>query len=273
MPEINDDEPDGVEPPGKPDAGIESDDTDPEGADASTFDGWDADGEFDGDEGESDVADKDGVDTSNSDAAHYDTLPDGRDSITIGDPEGYAEFNHRQGDNTLGYQGTCGIVSCENVLKRYGKDVSEDDLVRFAADPDREWCTMDESDQDLNGATIPLDRARILGEHGVMAHVERNQTIDNLAEHIENDHGVIASVNAGELWDDPDSSAPPGRTNHAVTVTGTARNPETEELQGFYINDSGTGESGKFLDVDKMRDAWQDCGGKLTVSNEPLTRR
>ncbi len=57
MPEINDDEPDGVEPPGKPDAGTESEDTDPEGADASTFDGWDADGEFDGDEGESDVAD------------------------------------------------------------------------------------------------------------------------------------------------------------------------------------------------------------------------
>jgi len=57
MPEINDDEPDDLEPPGKPDAGTELDDTDPEGADDTTPDRWDADGEFDGDEGESDVSD------------------------------------------------------------------------------------------------------------------------------------------------------------------------------------------------------------------------
>ncbi len=262
MPEINDDEPDGVEPPGKPDAGIESDDTDPEGDDAPMLDDGDADGEFDGDEGESDVGDEDGVDTSDGDATQYDTLPDGRDSITIGDPEGYAKFNHRQGANTLGYQGTCGVVSCENVLKRYGKDTSEDELVCHA--DDQGHC----SDR---GGTLPIDRARLLGEHGVLAHTERHQTVDDLAEHIENDHGVIASVNAGELWNKPNISTP-GRTDHAVTVTGAAREPGTEALQGFYINDSGTGESARFVDIDQMKGAWENCGGRLTVANEPVTR-
>jgi len=66
MPEINDDEPDDLEPPGKPDAGTELDDTDPEGVNDTTSDNWDADGEFDSDEGESDVAevDDDSIDQS-----------------------------------------------------------------------------------------------------------------------------------------------------------------------------------------------------------------
>lgn len=272
MPEINDDEPDGVEPPGKPDAGTESDDTDPEGADASTFDGWDADGEFDGDEGESDVANEDGVDFSSRDTIQYDTLPDGRDSITIGDPEGYAEFNHKQGDNTLDYGGTCAIVSSENVLRRYGKDVSEDTLVQNAASQGD--CRTNRSDPSLNGGMGPDGVAKILSEHGVNAHIERRQTVEDLALHIGNDRGVVAGVNAGELWNNPNHLGD-GRENHAVTVTGAALDPDTRQVQGFYINDSRgqSGDSGRFVDVDHMRDAWQDVGGTAIVTDDSYRHR
>jgi len=78
MPEINDGEPDDLEPPGKPDAGTELDDTDPEGVDDTTPDNWDADGEFDSDEGESDVAD-DFDDDETVGAANEVTPAEGKD--------------------------------------------------------------------------------------------------------------------------------------------------------------------------------------------------
>jgi hypothetical protein len=40
--------------------------------------------------------------------SHLDVLRDGRKTIIIGDPEGDRDFTHRQGDNPLGYLGTCG---------------------------------------------------------------------------------------------------------------------------------------------------------------------
>ncbi len=60
-----DDEPDDAELPGKFDGAPEFDNTGAEGIDDTTPDRWDADGEFDGDEGESDVADEEGIDVNN----------------------------------------------------------------------------------------------------------------------------------------------------------------------------------------------------------------
>ena len=55
--------------------------------------------------------------------SHQDVLPDGREVIVIGDPQGDARFNHLQGDNNEGFLGTCGCVSCEDVLGQFGVTV------------------------------------------------------------------------------------------------------------------------------------------------------
>ena len=64
--------------------------------------------------------------------SHQDVLPDGREVIVIGDPQGDARFNHLQGDNNEGFLGTCGCVSCEDVLGQFGVTVTEADVVDHA---------------------------------------------------------------------------------------------------------------------------------------------
>jgi hypothetical protein len=204
-----------------------------------------------------------------------DFLPDGRESLVAGDPERCKDFNHPQGDNTLGYKETCGIVSCVDILQQFGVEVTENDLAHYARDHGE--CTTDPTkEQKFNGRTTQFDQVHLLVEHGVPAHVEEAKSLEELAGFIEQGHGVIAEVNAGELWDDPNHPDPNnasyydiGEANHAIVITGVARDPATGILQGFYINDSGSIplHSAYFVDVEKMQKAFIadeiDAGLKL----------
>ena len=73
-------------------------------------------------------------------------------------------------------------------------------------------------------------------------------------------------VNAGVLWSEPRVLGH-GQANHAVTVTGIARDPFDGALQGFYVNDSGTGESGKFVSAHLMTTAFERTGGFCVVTD------
>jgi hypothetical protein len=201
-------------------------------------------------------------------------LPDGRESLVAGDPERCKDFNHPQGDNKLGYKFTCGIVSCVDILGQFGVEVTENDLAHYATDHGE--CSTDALDAKFNGKTTPWEQVHILAEHGVPAHVEAAESLEELASFIEQGHGVIAEVNCGELWDDPSHPDPNntsnfgvGQANHAIVITGVARDPATGSLQGFYINDSGSIplHSAYFVDVEKMQKAFIadeiDAGLKL----------
>ena len=169
--------------------------------------------------------------------AQHDLLPDGRDAIVIGDVERCKEFNHPQGDNPYGFRGTCGLVSCEDILRQFGVDVTESDIVRFAIE--HGLCEVS-ADPCESGGSSPYAQALILKEHGVPAHVEVLDGSERLADCVEHGHGVIVGANAGVLWNDS-RAFESGQPNHAVVVTGVARDPVTGEILGFYINDSGRG--------------------------------
>ena len=192
-------------------------------------------------------------------------LPDGRDTVVIGDPQGDKEFTHRQGDNWLGFEGTCGLCSCENVLRSFGLDVSETDMVIFAAQ--RGLCGCDDPNPAQNGGTTAEWQAEILTRHGVPASAFYGGSLDDLAGNIEQGRGVIIEVNAGVLWDNANYDSG-DRANHAITVTGVARDPMTGDIQGFFINDSGTGKAAQFVDASVMREAWEEAGGQQVVTAE-----
>lgn len=195
-----------------------------------------------------------------------DTLPDGREVVVIGDPEGCKDFNHPQGDNNLGFQGTCGLVSCEDVLRQFGVEVTEDEIVQFAAE--NGLCSVSDNPAQCGG-TSELTQAIILTEMGVPAHTEVCGSLEDLAAHIENGQGSIVEVNAGVLWNEP-SAYGGGMANHAIVVTGVARDPETGEVAGFFINDSGRGleeDSGRFIDSATMQEAWLAAGGTGVVTD------
>src|SRR6185437_3207016 len=163
--------------------------------------------------------------------SHLDVLPDGRDTVVIGDPEGDKAFTHRQGENLLGFRNTCGLCSCENVLRSFGRDVNETDIVVFAAQ--RGLCNIDGADRDPAGCggTSPEGIAEILTRYGIPASAHYGDSLEELAANLEQGRSVIIGVNAGVLWDDPNSDSG-GPANHGITVTGVARDPLTGDIQG-----------------------------------------
>lgn len=196
--------------------------------------------------------------------AHLDTLPDGQLSVMFGDVSHYSDFNHLQGDNPYGFKEDCGLVSCQDVLNQFGVPVKEGDVVSHAINDGE--CYVDSSSASNSGGTTVGDQAQILTDYGVPAHAEAGQSLDDLAADVEQGHGVIIEVNAGVLWDDPNSYEN-GASNHAITVTGVARDPMTGQIQGFYINDSGDGKSAEFVPDSVMNKAWLDTGGQCVVTD------
>lgn len=214
---------------------------------------------------------------SASDAAyevprHLERLPNGDAVLVIGDPEHARDFNHPQGDNPFGFKGTCGLVSCEDILRQFDVAVSEADVVRHAIE--NGLCnTRGDNPGELGGTTIS-DQAQILTDLGVPASPERLDSLEDLANRIENGQGAIIEVDAGLLWNEP-SAFGYGSPNHAIVVTGIGRDPETGEIVGVYINDSGRGwpeDSGRFLTTDEIDAAWLQPGGLCVTTDVVKTR-
>jgi hypothetical protein len=193
-----------------------------------------------------------------------DVLPDGAQSVMIGDVSQFAAFNHQQGDNPYGITGDCGLVSCQDVLNQFGQPVTETEVLQHAAANGE--CNIDPASAADSGGSSPQQQAEILNDYGVPAQVEKGQSVEELATYVEEGHSVIASVNAGVLWDDP-AYYEGGGDNHAVTVTGVARDPMTGAIQGFYINDSGDGKSAEFVSATTMQEAFTDQGGNAVVTD------
>jgi hypothetical protein len=196
--------------------------------------------------------------------AQLDTLPDGQASVIYGDVSQYAEFNHLQGDNPYGFHEDCGLVSCQDVLNQFGIPVNETDVVTHAVSNGE--CNVDPNSAFNSGQSTAGDQAQILTDYGVPAHVETGQSTEDLAANVEQGHGTIIEVNAGVLWNDP-NHYDNGQSNHAITVTGVARDPMTGQVQGFYINDSGDGKSAEFVPESVMTKAWVDTGGQSVVTD------
>jgi hypothetical protein len=193
---------------------------------------------------------------------HLDVLPDGRETVVIGDVKTFSDYCHPQGDNPFGFRGTCGLCSCEGILRQFGIEVSEADVVAHAIA--HGLCNL-EGSADMRGGTTVTDQVRILSDFGVPAHYEAAGSLEDLAASLEHGRGVIVGLDAGVLWDD--ATYYDGRANHAVTPIGVARQPETGEIQGFYVNDTGAGESGRFVDAATMDAAWLQMGGSCVVTD------
>jgi hypothetical protein len=183
---------------------------------------------------------------------------------------GYAAFNHLQGDNAEGDRGDCGVVCCADVLSQFGLRLREEDVIRHAAGCHELHVVAGRPDQ--SGWTLPAEQAAILGDYGVPARAEQDQSIERLAVAVQHGRGVIAMINAGVLWSDPRVLGH-GQANHAVTVTGIARDPIDGALLGFYINDSGDGESGKFVSAHLMATAFERTGGFCVITKAAHTVR
>ena len=117
-----------------------------------------------------------------------------------------------------GFWGTCGCVSCVNILKLAGIDISEEELVTYAATHSNmsgeSLCTYGHTDYAANGGTTSLDRKNILEAYGVKSDLVP-ASIDNIFRAVGQGKGVIASVHADYLYDGKISAD----DRHAIIIT------------------------------------------------------
>jgi hypothetical protein len=73
---------------------------------------------------------------------------------------------------------------------------------------------------------------------------------------------LLVSVNARMLWD---QLGPPG--GHTITITGVEIERKEGVPLGFYVNDTGAGEGGRFVPAVQFLAAWHNAGALYV---EPL---
>lgn len=181
-----------------------------------------------------------------------------------------------QGDNKRNYGGDCGVVTLTNILRMAGLDVTEDDVLNKGCKMhlvDQPWFASPEN----KGGTSVYGREKLLEAYGIDCSVtdDKNGTgsLDSLAKYVENGHGVNISTNAGYEWNEL-SAVENGYSNHSIAVTGTARNPETGELKGLYVCDSGlTDRNSKalFLSVEVLEKCYVNTPGtSALITDKPI---
>lgn len=154
-----------------------------------------------------------------------------------------------------GFLGTCGLVSCVNVLRLAGYPATESKVVGYASTTSAGFgrgklCTTNSFPED-NGGTSAKTRQQILQHFGIKSEL-REASVENIADAVSDGRGVIISVYAGMLyngWSDH-------RDLHAITVTSVKKDRSGNVL-GFYVCDSGTGgvDNSKFYTTFQVENA------------------
>ena len=165
-----------------------------------------------------------------------------------------------------GFSGTCGLVSCENVLRLAGIMVTENDLVAFAKSTKSErsgdyLCSRGSIFASKNGGTGVEDRNEILAHFGLDA-VSLPCDVDAIAKYVEEGRGVIISVHCDQLY----HGYTDGGDLHAVCVTSVKRD-KIGQLLGMYICDSN-GDPSQYYYVDEIEKALS--GRKMNVTTAVL---
>lgn len=156
-----------------------------------------------------------------------------------------------------GFLGTCGLVSCVNVLRLAGYPASESEVVGYASTTSMGFgrgrgrlCTTNKFPEE-NGGTSAKSRQQILNHFGIRSEL-RDANVANIAYAVSEGRGVIISVYAGMLYNGWSNH----RDLHAITVTSVKKDRYGNVL-GFYVCDSGTGgiDNSKFYTTFQIENA------------------
>ncbi len=199
---------------------------------------------------------------------------------TVGNPEQKVPLVFEQ------YNGTCGIAALTQYMQAHGQKVTVQELSKISQDKGISDFSGD--DPGTWGGTYSGAEGRAAQLYGYHSddsfwmtfepetinksdpnydgYIQRYQREDQkrLDEAIRRHQGAIVSVAAKVLWG-PSMVRGPAATDHYVYVTGEEINASTHKILGYYINDSGMGEGGRFVDTKTFLRAWIYGGDEIAT--------
>ncbi len=259
-----------------------------EGSDADFGDGDgindfdDSSYDMDGVEGEVDAGlDSDSIE-NDFDSSDFDGVDTAQEADIDDSPIYYDNVSYEQGQNDLGYLGTCGPTSAANALNRVTgrNDYTENDVLKVACE--NKLCYEGESREESGGTNTEkmvelIDKAKKPEDDIECKVLEYGDApdVDELADEIDSPNKVaIVGVDSSTLWNErPEENAGVFNTglfkhreysDHWVTVD-SARYDESGEIKGFNIIDSG----GQVAYADKEKFAKMYKGSETFEVKDP----
>ncbi len=185
-------------------------------------------------------------------------------TYTLGDPLDRAQNGLQQ------LAGSCGVGAQYQALAAHGKIVPMPTLARTAED--HGWYVEINNINDPNGQVGGTDfsnEGKLLALNGVANRVIQKTDAASLQKWLVTSpsHDAIVDVRAKILWNNPKIG---DGVDHDIYISGVEINHASGQIVGYYINDTGTGEAGRYVPAETFNKAW---GGDMVeigaTSNSP----
>lgn len=159
-----------------------------------------------------------------------------------------------------GYDDTCAIRSQEIILRDFGIEIPQEQLIAEAEA--HGW-------YHEGGGTSPGDVGNLLELHGVGVEKYSNGSVEDLVNNLAQGKRIIVGVDSGELWtpgygEEFEDAVFGDRPDHALIVAGIDC-----ENGVVVLTDPGTGHVAKSYPLDQFLDAWSDSGRLMIVTDMP----
>lgn len=160
------------------------------------------------------------------------------------------------------YPDTCAFQSQAIILREYGFDVKQEDLMQIAKE--QGWY--------VEGYGTPEDKVgKLLEYYGLDTSITEGNNIFNLANELAQGHRILVTVDSGELWS-------PGlgekmedlligeQADHALLVVGVdTSNPSDVKV---IVTDPGNGNTQYAYSEKDFMNAWKDSNCFMASTNE-----
>ncbi len=197
----------------------------------------------------------------------------GKDLIVYGDPLDWADrMDYDQ------FTDDCGIAAITNLLVRTGVNTTEEEQFEIAtthgfAKPSGATTLSQQMDL-LQYHGINSSLGEFKAEDGEVAHEDTE--LNQVAQYVVDGKGVLLTVDSDTLWNGETFDL----SDHSILLTGCAYNTENNQLEGFFITDSGSNlerDAARYLTAQELYDAvniknssiWS--GSYYIVTDETIT--
>ena len=190
-----------------------------------------------------------------------------KSKVVIGE-NGHGDFHDSLPEIQQKYSDTCGIRSQQIILRDFGIDLSEDQLVEWS----RRNGLYDED------GTKPEDVGKILEAAGINVTRKYDANIFDLMNELVLGHRVIVGVDANELWYNDhwtdklknwfDDVFKEQGGNHALIVAGINVDPDNPKEVNVILTDPGSGDLRIEYPLEQFMGAWQDTNTYMVSTND-----